>query len=132
MNQSDEKQYDREKKGYLWHEVDSTVERKGNFTIDGQTYYGAILKSLNNEGEAKYEFVMSLGRIYLNEEKMNERSPDMGGKITHNGKPYKLGCWAKESEKGAPFTSLGFKPLDDGTDDSYGNRYPPETEKPAF
>ena len=28
---------DYEKKGFLWHENESTVERKGNFTLKGKT-----------------------------------------------------------------------------------------------
>ena len=110
---SNEKQYDDELSGYLWHENDSTVERKGSFTVDGKKYYGAIVKSLNDKGEAKYEFVASLGLLHLNQNKMSERSPDMGGKITLNGKTYKLGCWAKESEKGTPYTSLGLEEVDE-------------------
>jgi hypothetical protein len=37
----------------------------------------------------------------------------MGGKITFNESAYKLGCWARESEQGTPFTSLGFDKLDE-------------------
>ena len=108
-----DKQYDDELRGYLWHENDSSTERKGSFTIQGKKYYGAIVKSLNDKGEAKYEFVMSLGLLHLNTNKMSEKSPDMGGKVTLNGKIFKLGCWAKESEKGTPFTSLGFTEVDE-------------------
>ena len=107
------KQYDEELRGYLWHENDSSVERKGSFTIEGKKYYGAIVKSLNDKGEAKYEFVMSLGLLHLNTNKLSEKSPDMGGKITLNNKVFKLGCWAKESEKGTPFTSLGFTEVEE-------------------
>ena len=103
-----DKQYDDEKKGYLWHENNSVIERKGSFTIDGKKYYGAIVKSHNDKGEYKYEFMASLGLLHLNEEKRSDKSPDMGGKITLNNKVYKLGCWARESENGNPYTSLGF------------------------
>ena len=105
-------EYDDELTGYLWHENDCTVERKGSFTIKGQKYYGSIVKSKNNKGETKYEFVVSLGLLHLNTEKKSERTPDMGGKITLNGNQYKLGCWAKESESGTPYTSLGFEDLE--------------------
>ena len=33
----------------------------------------------------------------------------MFGKITVNEDVYKVGCWAKESERGTPYTSLGFE-----------------------
>ena len=101
-------EYNNEKSGYLWHEVDASVERKGTFQIDGKKYYGLICKSLNNMGEVKYEFYLSAGLIHLVTDKKTERSPDMSGTITINNKEYKLGCWAKESDKG-PFTSLGFQ-----------------------
>ena len=108
-----DKQYDDEKKGFLWHENNSVIERKGSFTIDGKKYYGAIIKSHNDKGEYKYEFMASLGLLHLNEEKRSDKSPDMGGKVTLNGKVYKLGCWARESENGTPYTSLGFTDADE-------------------
>lgn len=108
-----DKQYDDEKKGFLWHENNSVIERKGSFTIDGKKYYGAIIKSHNDKGEYKYEFMASLGLLHLNEEKRSDKSPDMGGKVTLNNKVYKLGCWARESENGTPYTSLGFTDADE-------------------
>ena len=108
------KEYDDELQGYLWHENDSVIHRKGSFTIEGKKYYGAIVESKNNKGDSKYEFMMSLGLIHLNEEKLNPKSPDMGGKVTHNDKQYKLGCWAKTGqESGTPYTSLGFQLIDE-------------------
>ena len=41
-----DKQYDDEKKGYLWHENDAKILRKGPFVINGKTKYGAIVLSL--------------------------------------------------------------------------------------
>jgi len=108
-----DKNYDDEKKGYLWHENNSVIERKGSFTIEGKKYYGAIIKSHNDKGEYKYEFMASLGLLHLNEEKQSDKSPDMGGKITLNNKIYKLGCWAREAESGTPYTSLGFQDVED-------------------
>tara|TARA_R110002012_G_scaffold189332_3_gene356539 strand:- start:930 stop:1313 length:384 start_codon:yes stop_codon:yes gene_type:complete len=104
-----DKQYDDEKKGYLWHENDSTIERKGSFVINGEKKYGAIVKSFNAQGEPKYEFMMSTGLLHLNAEKQSEKTPDMGGKVTIDQVVYKLGCWAKESNSGTPFTSIGFQ-----------------------
>ena len=34
-----DKQYDDEKKGYLWHENDSVIDRKGSFVINGEKRY---------------------------------------------------------------------------------------------
>lgn len=105
----DDKQYDDEKKGYLWHENNSKIERKGSFMINGIKRYGAIVKSENAQGEPKYEMMMSIGLLHLNADKTNERTPDMGGKVTIDGVVYKQGCWAKESNNGTPFTSIGFR-----------------------
>tara|TARA_Y100001938_G_C8081904_1_gene429660 strand:- start:1794 stop:2177 length:384 start_codon:yes stop_codon:yes gene_type:complete len=126
-----ENKYDNEKKGYLWHENNSSIERKGSFTIDGQKYYGAIVKSHNDNGDSKYEFMVSAGLLHLNTEKQSEKSPDMGGKVTVNGKVFKLGAWARESEKGAPYTSLGFQEFEDeiGYD---ANGSPVVDDKPLF
>ncbi len=71
--------------------------------------YGAIVKSFNAQGEPKYEFMMSTGLLHLNAEKQSEKTPDMGGKVTIDQVVYKLGCWAKESNSGTPFTSIGFQ-----------------------
>ena len=106
---TDDKQYDDEKKGYLWHENDATIERKGSFMINGEKKYGAIVKSFGKQGEAKYEMMMSIGLLHLNADKTNERTPDMGGKVTIDGVVYKQGCWAKETSNGTPFTSIGFR-----------------------
>lgn len=108
-----EKKQENEKTGYLWHEINSSVERKGAFTINGRKYYGAIIKSHNNDNKPKYEFMVSTGLLHLNEDKQTDNSPDMGGKVTINGKVFKLGCWARESKDGAPYTSLGFKEFED-------------------
>lgn len=105
---------DNEKRGYLWHENDATIERKGTFTIRGKKRYGAIVKSFNSDGEPKYEMMMSIGLLHLNSgNKKSEKSPDMGGKVTIDNEVFKLGCWAKESEQGTPFTSLGFQEVED-------------------
>mgnify|MGYP003637263714 FL=1 len=42
---SDQKEYDNELKGFMWHENDSTIHRKGSITINGQKKYSAIVES---------------------------------------------------------------------------------------
>jgi len=114
----EDKQYDDEKKGYLWHENDATIERKGSFVINGEKKYGAIVKSFSKQGQPKYEMMMSIGLMHLNSDKTNERTPDMGGKVTIDGVIYKLGCWAKETSNGNPFTSLGFREVQEDENNS--------------
>ena len=123
-------EYEKEKRGYLWHENNSTIERKGTFQIDGKKYYGAIVKSHNNEGQPKYEFMASLGLMYLKDEKKSEKSPDMSGKVNLNDKSYSLGAWANESDRGHPYTSLKFTELDDEV--GYDANGSPTSEKPLF
>lgn len=108
-----DRQYDDEKKGYLWHENDATIERKGSFVINGEKKYGAIVKSFNAQNEPKYEFMISTGLLHLNTDKQSDKTPDMGGKVTIDDVVYKLGCWAKESKEGVPFTSIGFQEVND-------------------
>lgn len=122
-----DKKFDDMNSGYLWHENDAVIERKGSFVVrkdaEGKDVkeYGALVKSFNNKGEVKYEFMVSVGLMHLNTDKKSERSPDMGGKIYLHKKNYKLGCWARESEKGTPFTSLGFDEIQDDGQESSNN-----------
>lgn len=124
-----DRQYDDEKKGYLWHENDAVIERKGSFVINGEKKYGAIVKSFNAQNEAKYEMMMSIGLLHLNTDKQSDKTPDMGGKVTVDGVVYKQGCWAKESKDGIPFTSLGFQEVND---QSNGNEQPVADKKVPF
>tara|TARA_R110001592_G_scaffold240987_1_gene501404 strand:+ start:343 stop:720 length:378 start_codon:yes stop_codon:yes gene_type:complete len=124
-----DKQYDDEKKGYLWHENDAVIERKGSFVINGEKKYGAIVKSFNAQNEPKYEMMMSIGLLHLNTDKQSDKTPDMGGKVTVDGVVYKQGCWAKESKDGIPFTSLGFQEVND---QSNGNEQPVADKKVPF
>lgn len=124
-----DKQYDDEKKGYLWHENDAVIERKGSFVINGEKKYGAIVKSFNAQKEPKYEMMMSIGLLHLNTDKQSDKTPDMGGKVTVDGVVYKQGCWAKESKDGIPFTSLGFQEVND---QASGNEQPVDDKKVAF
>jgi len=124
-----DKQYDDEKKGYLWHENDAVIERKGSFVINGEKKYGAIVKSINAQNEPKYEMMMSIGLLHLNTDKKSDKTPDMGGKVTVDGVVYKQGCWAKESKDGIPFTSLGFQEVND---QSNGNEQPVADKKVPF
>lgn len=124
-----DRQYDDEKKGYLWHENDAVIERKGSFVINGEKKYGAIVKSFNAQNEPKYEMMMSIGLLHLNTDKQSDKTPDMGGKVTVDGVVYKQGCWAKESKDGIPFTSLGFQEVND---QSNGNEQPVADKKVPF
>lgn len=59
----------------------------------------------------------------FNNEKSNERQPDMRGKIiTPDGKEYKISAWKKEGQKGE-FLSLAIDTYNQGGDGS-GNNLP--------
>ena len=62
---SDQKEYDNELKGFMWHENDSTIHRKGSITINGQKKYSAIVESTNDKGEKKHELMVSVGLLDL-------------------------------------------------------------------
>ena len=112
-----DKEYDNEKKGYLWHETDSEIVRKGTVTVEGDKYYCGIIERTHS-GEKKYEFFISAGLLHPNHEKLNENSPDMSGMVTINGNSYKLGCWAKENSNG-PFTSVGLRDVTEKKQDNW-------------
>lgn len=116
--------YDNEKTGYLWHETTSKVLRKGSLTLDNKKYYVAIIESQNDMGKPKYEFMVSAGLLHLNDEesKLSPKSPDIGGGITINERQFKLGGWAKVSEKtGSEYTSIS---LEERSDDQPSKRRP--------
>ena len=108
-----EKQYDNEKTGFLWHETDSRVMRKGTLTLDGKKHYVAIVESHNSEGQPKYEFMVSAGLLHINQEheKVSENSPDIGGAISlgKSFKTFKLGGWKKMSKNNQEYTSISIK-----------------------
>ena len=106
-----EKQYDNEKTGFLWHETDSRVMRKGTLTLDGKKHYVAIVESHNSEGQPKYEFMVSAGLLHINQEheKVSENSPDIGGAISLNSSVYNLGGWKKMSKNNQEYTSISIK-----------------------
>ncbi len=108
----EDKQYDKELKGFLWHETGSTVIRKGTMQINGEEIYSAIVKT-KVKGEDKYELMVSAGLLHLNEEKKSERSPDIGGPITWNNVQYKFGGWKKVSDKGNEYTAVSLRVKDD-------------------
>ena len=85
----DDKQYDKELKGFLWHETGSTVIRKGTMQINGEEIYSAIVKT-KVKGEDKYELMVSAGLLHLNEEKKSERSPDI---VVHNLEQCSVQVW---------------------------------------
>jgi hypothetical protein len=105
----EDKQYDKELKGFLWHETGSTVLRKGTIQINGKELYAAIIKSSNNKAEEKYELMISAGLLHVNDVKKSEKSPDIGGPITFDGQKFKLGGWRKTSEKGTEYTSVSLQ-----------------------
>ena len=110
-----EQQYDNENTGFLWHETNSTVMRKGSLTLDGKKHYVAIIESYNDRGEPKYEFMMSAGLLHVNQqhEKVSENSPDIGGAVTINDQVFKLGGWKKMSKKNQEYTSISIKPKEE-------------------
>ena len=110
----------KDKEGYLWHEVDAEVVKSGQFTMNGERVYCSILRSQDRHGRENYEFVQSLGLIFMNENKLSENSPDMGGKVTIDGNRFTIGAWFEEGAKG-PYTSIKFKEVES---EQHSNRPP--------
>tara|TARA_R100001369_G_C3322449_1_gene169183 strand:- start:1008 stop:1403 length:396 start_codon:yes stop_codon:yes gene_type:complete len=126
MEDKQDKQYDNELKGFLWHETGSTVLRKGSIQIDGKELYSAIIKSKNNKGEEKYELMISAGLLHLNTEKKTDKSPDISGPITFNDQEFKFGGWRKISKENNEYTSVSLRLKEE---DASGHREPFKTEE---
>ena len=101
--------------GNMFLENNVTVPRKGKININGEDKYCGILKySGDGNYPDKYELVVSLGLLHYNkpEDKKSKGTPDIGGKITHEGTVYKFGGWANMSDKGTDYTSVKLTPYD--------------------
>jgi uncharacterized protein (DUF736 family) len=101
-----ENNFDKDGNGTLWAD-DAEIIRKGSFNWEGEKRYGAIVKSKNNQGKEKYEFMVSVGLLFTNPDKTNPRTPDISGKITIDKEPFKFGAWKKTTEDGRDYTSIG-------------------------
>ena len=89
---------------------------KGTITINGATRYCSLIKAQSQKGEDIYEVVVSAGRVYVNkpEEKQNEKSPDVGGKITIDGQAYKFGAWNNVAKSGQNYLGVSLTRTDAG------------------
>ena len=131
-----EKDYENDGYGSMWLEQNAKVVRKGSFQLEGKKFYGLVIEKQNQQGDTQYEMYVAMGLLHINkaEEKISEKSPDMGGRVRIPfGKTYKLGIWAKESEKGVPYSSLGFTEVDDVNEDEESEPVKPvEDGSPKF
>lgn len=103
-------------KGYLWQETEAKVIRKGymhEMLRDGQDEYLSIVKTTVG-GKDKYELMMSLGLIYINDEdnKRGSNSPDISGpvRIPTDFKQMKFGGYKVIQEDGREGTSVSLIP----------------------
>ena len=103
---------DWEKKGRMWPEHAAKIIRKGSMTLKGDKKYIAILETFIN-GEHKYELMMSVGLLKLQEEKASPKHPDIKGPVTIDGVKYVFSGWKHESEKGLPYTNVGLLVADE-------------------
>tara|TARA_R100000152_G_C6779233_1_gene210660 strand:- start:580 stop:954 length:375 start_codon:yes stop_codon:yes gene_type:complete len=101
-----------ENTGRLFFENKVQCVRKGKINVDGEDRYFSILLYTSDDGEyEKYELAMSVGRIYINTDKIDpESSPDIGGPITIDGKPYKFGGYKKTASNGNEYTRVKLYP----------------------
>jgi hypothetical protein len=97
---------DFEKKGRMWPENEAKIIRKGSMTLQGQKKYIAIVETFIN-GEHKYELMMSVGLLSLQDDKPSPKHPDIKGPITIDGVKYRFSGWKHESDTGVPYTNVG-------------------------
>jgi uncharacterized protein (DUF736 family) len=101
-------------KGAFFVDGNCQILMKGTISINGATRYCAILKAQSQKGEEIHELVVSAGRVYVNppEEKQNEKSPDVGGKITIDGHHYKFGGWNNVAKTGQNYLGVSLQVTD--------------------
>ena len=103
-------------KGAFFIDGNCQIMSKGTITINGATRYCSLIKAQSQKGEDIYEVVVSAGRVYVNkpEEKQNEKSPDVGGKITIDGQAYKFGAWNNVAKSGQNYLGVSLTRTDAG------------------
>lgn len=120
---SQEKKFEqKEKSGALWVDNNAQILRKGsmlwksaspeNDNKDEKRYF-ALVESENNFGKKKLELLMSVGLVFVNENKFSEDSPDISGNVTIDEAIYKFYGRKKEAKDGLPFTSCQLVEKDD-------------------
>lgn len=108
-----------EKSGRLWVEPDAVIHKKGSITLNGKKRYIAFCESKNNLGKPKYELLMSVGLLFVNSDKLNEKSPDISGNITIDLEKFKFSGWKNETMDGTPVTDVKITEFIDKEKDDY-------------
>ena len=112
---SDKKYEEKEKSGALFIDKNAQIIRKGsvlwkkNSEHNGKNEkrYFSIIESENNLGEKKLELAMSVGLVFVNNNKFSDDSPDISGNVTIDNVSYKFYGRKKETNKdGLPFTTM--------------------------
>ena len=98
-------------------EMESPATYSGSITINGATRYCSLVKAKSQKGEDIYEVAVSAGRVYVNapEDKQNPKSPDVSGKITIDGQPYKFGAWNNVAKSGQNYLGISLSKSDGET-----------------
>jgi len=107
--------YDNELRGALWAENQSEVINRGHLQIEGEKRYCVLIQSVNDRGEKKHELCFSAGLVHPTSasEKRSPESPDIGGRVTIDGKVYKFGGWTRTTNQGLGYYSGSLRPISD-------------------
>ena len=94
--------------GALFKDDKVEVVRKGKIMINNKMRYASIIKYEPPNEKPKYELSISVGPLYINkeEDKKSDKSPDISGPISIDGKQYKFGGYKQTSKKGIEYTSV--------------------------
>ncbi len=111
---SDKKYEEKEKSGALFIDKNAQILRKGSVLWKKNTEqnnkdekrYFSIVESENNLGEKKLELAMSVGLVFVNNNKFSDDSPDISGNVTIDNVSYKFYGRKKETKDGLPFTTM--------------------------
>ena len=86
--------------GALFKDDKVEVVRKGKIMINNKMRYASIIKYEPPNEKPKYELSISVGPLYINkeEDKKSDKSPDISGPISIDGKQYKFGGYKQTSK----------------------------------
>lgn len=91
-----------ELEGSLFAKNEAEIIGKGKIPIGGKDRYMALVRSKMPNGDDIVELMVSVGRIYQNE-KTNEKQPDLGGNITYDAVKYRFAGWQNVSQNGSDY-----------------------------
>lgn len=98
--------WDNTNKGILFPpNQNQQLGKTGKLNVNGEDRRIALILGKDNKGETTFDVYVQVGRVWQQNEKKHENSPDVSGKMTIDGVTKRLAGWRNEKD-GKIYTSL--------------------------